>query len=178
MSFKYSLFTVLCFIVLICFGVYFLFFYNSYRKKDINEVAQILGLSEVSILSSDYSFDPFTIQDYDLMEVYQLSYNSVHDFMLHSSFKLHDKFCASNSITSLAKKDWHKSPIDSIKWQETLSMVLGLRENEKRNKWLAEMRGILFSDYGYYALYFTDKEIAFYVLDTMSGKLYISYLNP
>ena len=57
-------------------------------------------------------------------------------------------------------------------------MVLGLRENEKRNKWLAEMRGILFSDYGYYALYFTDKEIAFYVLDTMSGKLYISYLNP
>ena len=84
--------------------VYFLFFYNSYRKKDVNEVAQILGLSEVSILSSDYSFDPFTIQDYDLMEVYQLSYNSVHDFMLHSSFKLHDKFCASNSITSLAKK--------------------------------------------------------------------------
>ena len=76
MSFKYSLFTVLFFIVLICFLVYFLFFYNSYRKKDVNEVAQILGLSEVSILSSDYSFDPFTIQDYDLMEVYQLSYNA------------------------------------------------------------------------------------------------------
>ena len=158
--------------------VYFLFFYNSYQKKDVNEVAQILGLSEVSILSSDYSFDSFTIQDYDLMEVYQLSYNSVHDFMLHSSFKLHDKFCVSDSITSSAKEDWHKSPIDSIKWQEALSIALGLRENEKRNKWLTEMRRILFSDSGYYALYFTDEGIAFYVLDTMSGKLYIAYLNP
>ena len=178
MSFKYSLFTVLFFIVLICFLVYFLFFYNNYRKKDINEIAQILGLSEVSILSSDYSFDPFTIRDYDLMEVYQLSYNSVHDFVLHSSFKLHDKFCDSSSIISLAKEDWHKSPIDSIKWQEALNMALGLRESEKRNKWLTEMRRILFSDLGYYALCFTGEEVAFYVLDTMSGKLYIVYLNP
>ena len=72
---------------LVCLLIYILFFYDTQQRKGNYEVARILGLSKVTVLSSDYSYDPFVIRDYDIIEVYQLSCNSIHDFVSCSSLK-------------------------------------------------------------------------------------------
>ena len=160
---------------LVCLLIYILFFYDTQHRKGNYEVARILGLSKVTVLSSDYSYDPFVIRDYDIIEVYQLSCNSIHDFVSCSSFELYDEYYKDVFIL---KSNWHKTPINFEKCSEMLDMAFGQRQNEKRNKWIAEMYQILVSDYGYYAFYYSESEVALYVLNTNNGKLYIMYLNP
>lgn len=168
---------VLITIIVLCLLIYFLFFFNAYQKKGEMELAQILGLSEVSVLSSDHSFDPFVIQDCDLMEVFQLSGQSVCDFVTHSTFKLYDEVYENDSTRSWVKANWCRTPIDSVKYEEALDFAFSYRQNEKRNEWLKEMWKILASDTGYYAFYYRELEISFYVLNLNDGKLYIIYLE-
>lgn len=63
-------------------------FFSYHSKTDI-EIAQILGVNKVEIESFDYS-ESWNIQDYDVVEKYELSNSTVQRFLTSSSFVLFD----------------------------------------------------------------------------------------
>ena len=170
-NYKY-LFILIIFIVMI----YYLFSY--YKGKDNNEITHILGISEAFILSTDFYCDNFTIQDYDAIEIYQLSENTVYEFVKHSSFELNDKPYENDSTRIWIKQNWRETPIDSIKLKAEYELAFAHRiDNKKRNKWSSEICHILASNHAYYAFYSSDNQIAFYTLDVNGCKLYIVYVS-
>lgn len=170
MNYKYLL------ILIILFGAIFycLFFY--YEKREDDDIARILGIPEVSILSVDYSRENFTIQDYDVVEVYELSQNTIENFVTHSSFELYEQSYEHDSVHTWVKRNWTKTPIDSIKWTIEYEFAFAIRfDNKKRNELSSEICDVLASNHAYYAYYSLDGRIALYVLDVNNCKLYIVY---
>ena len=152
--------------------IYYACFY--YHGKSEEEIAQILGITEASILSVDYSYDPFTLHDYDVIEVYHLSRSTIHSFIFTSSFKLYDKPYDSVWL----KENWHICPMDTIEWRNECEIAFSIRfDSNKRNQWSSEMFQLLNSNYAYFALYSATGAVAFYILDPIKQQLYIAYVN-
>lgn len=161
--------------ILLGIGWHLLFSYQS--KSDI-EIANILGISEAEIESFDYS-DSWNLQDYDVVEKYKLSDNTIHRFLSSSSFVLYDKEYELDSLV-WEKTNWSKTPIDSMIYELPYEMVFNVtRDNPQRNKWILEARESLNSLGGYYSFYYKRKgnAIEFLVLDIRKRILYIIALK-
>lgn len=157
-------------IIIGIFVCYFCFIY--YETRNRKEIAQILGIKEVVIVSSDYTFYPYiSLRDGDTMEVYQLSSSTIGDFLSYSC-GLNDAFYESQKWT---KENWHKTPIDSIKWKQELATAFAPRigANKKFNLLVQENIKLLCSPNAYYAFYSKSNDIVFFVLDVINKKLYI-----
>lgn len=165
---------VILLLILISSGlIYYTCFY--YHGKSDEEIAQILGITEASTISADYSYDPFTLRDYDVMEVYHLSNSTIHFFITNSSFELCDK---PYENPEWLKENWHICPIDTIKWKDKCEIAFSIRfDSKKRNQWSSEILKLLNSDYAYFASYSTNGAVAFYILDPIKQQLYITYVN-
>ncbi len=165
--------TILLSTIIISGLIYYTFFY--YNEKNNKEIALILGIEEASIISVDYSYDPIALCDYDIMEVYYLSSSTISRFVTNSSFKLYDE---PYENPEWLKENWHTSPIDKIAWKEICDSAFAIRANsKKRTLWSSEIVKLLSSDNAYFAFYSTDGAIAFYVLDLINRKLYITYID-
>ena len=134
----------------------------------------MLGIEEALIVSTDYTFYPFiSLRDGDTMEVYHLSNSTIKNFMSNSSFELYDDFYESHSWM---KENWHKCPIDLAKSSQECVTAFAPRAgaNKKFASWAEENIKLLSSTHAYYAFYYKNDDIVFFVLDVIYGKLYIT----
>lgn len=154
--------------------IYFTFFHYN-EKKNNKEIALILGTEEASVISVDYSYDPFTLCDYDIMEVYYLSSSTINLFVTNSSFNLYDE---PYEHSAWLKVNWHACPINEFTWKEQCDLAFSIRaDSKKRTLWSSEILKLLSSNNAYFAFYSKDGAISFYVLDLINQKLYITSVN-
>lgn len=147
----------------------------TYKGKNNEEVAAVLGISEAFVLSSDFDSESFYVQDYDELEVYELSQSTIDGFLNHSSFNLYEDYFE-NESNHLWEKNWEQVPKDNSTWIDDYNLVLASRFGRtKRNIISSEIRSSLFSGNIYYASYSMDGRIAFYILNVVNRKLYIIY---
>lgn len=76
----------------------------TYKGKNNEEVAAVLGISEAFVLSSDFDSESFYVQDYDELEVYELSQSTIDGFLNHSSFNLYEDYFENESNHLWEKK--------------------------------------------------------------------------
>lgn len=72
-------------------------YFFSYASKTDVEIAQILGVTKAEIESFDYS-ESWNLQDYDIVEKYKLSNNTIQHFLMNSSFILYDNEYETDSL--------------------------------------------------------------------------------
>lgn len=152
----------------------YLFLFN-YTSKTDEEIALILGLKEVEVLSFDYEED-WDHKDYDIIEIYKLSDSTILKFIKESSGILRESSYENRSWTKL---DWNKTPINQHKWNELYDMAIGMvRLDEKHNEWILKAKESI-NNYGnYFSLYHDEgNPIALYVLDVSDNYLYCIYLK-
>ena len=157
----------------VCIAIfYYCFVY--YEVKNEDDIAILLGNKEAVIISTDYTFYPFiSLRDGDTIEMYRLSDSTIKNFVQQSSFELYDDFYENNFWL---KENWHRTPIDSIKWKHEYIAAFAPRigANKKFNLWSKENQRLLLSSDAYYAFYYKDDDIIFYVLDIINKVLYIT----
>lgn len=149
--------------------------HSCYQMKDDKDLAQILGISEVHICSTKHSSEVTIPHDADDIELYNLCNSTIDLFLNHSTFVLNEDFFERRSYYK--KINWTKSPINSIAYKDVIDLALSKRSDPLRNKWVKDISNILSSHESYYSFYYTEGDVAFYVLDLLSNNLYILYLR-
>lgn len=172
MRYKKTIYTILAFSLL---GMVWHYFFSYHSKTDI-EIAQILGVNKVEIESFDYS-ESWNIQDYDVVEKYELSNSTVQRFLTSSSFVIFDDEYEVDSLL-WGKKNWTKK-VDSTKFETYYKMAFLKREDFQRSKWILEANKSLGTQDGYHSFYYkkSGNAVAFFVFDVKNRTLYIIYLK-
>lgn len=166
--------TIIIILLILVSIISYLFLFR-YPSKTDKEIALILGLKEVEVLSFDYEED-WNHKDYDIIEIYKLSDSTILKFIKESSKILHETSYEKRSWTKL---DWNKTPIDLHEWYELYDMTLEVgRLDEKHNEWILKAKKSI-NNYGnYFSLYHDEgNPIALYVLDVVDNYLYCIYIK-
>ena len=153
----------------------FIGLHSCYMMKDKKDLAQILGIPEVQICSTKHSSEISIPHDADDLEIYNLCSSTIDLFLNNSTFILNENFFECRSYYK--KVNWTKSPIDSIAYKDVINLALAERSEPLRNKWIKDISNILLSHDAYYSFYYTEGDVAFYVLDVFSKNLYILYMK-
>lgn len=161
---------LLLFSIIILIGIWY---FVPKPMKNESEIAKLLGISSVSLCSTNYYMEDFTIKDCDLIEIYDLTENTIASFVSQSTFILYDEYYESR--LNFKKINWRKSPIDSIAFKEVIDFALMDRRNYLQNSTIERIHNILNSKGAYYSFYYKIGNVAFYVLDIKSCRLYIIY---
>lgn len=147
-----------------------------YQPRAIEDVAEILGIDSVEIISVDF-LESWNIQDYDVVEVYQLSDVTINTFLMNSSPILYDKYYESQLWE---KSNWRKTPIALPQWDEIYNAFINVvRENNKHNELIQDILKILKEPGSFYSFYLKKNRAAvtFFVLDIKNRCLYCLYVK-
>jgi hypothetical protein len=157
-------------------GIIWNIFFSYASKTDV-EIAQILGVTKAEIESFDYS-ESWNLQDYDIVEKYKLSNNTIQRFLMNSSFILYDSEYETDSLL-WGKSNWTQNLVDSTQFSTFYEIAFGKREDSLRNKWISEACESLKSQNGFCSFYYKKlgNAVAFYVLDIKKKTLYVIYLK-
>lgn len=149
----------------------------SYHPKNNIEIAQILGITKAEIRSFDYS-ESWNLQDYDVIEKYELSDNTLQCFLASSSLILFDDEYEADSLL-WGKKNWTRNIDDSPEFKTYYEMAFLRREDPQRNKWLLEANESLSTQNGYHSFYYKKSEnaVVFFIFNIKNKALYIIYLK-
>ncbi len=166
--------TIIIILLILVSIISYLFLFR-YPSKTDKEIALILGLKEVEVLSFDYEED-WNHKDYDIVEIYKLSDSTILKFIKESSKILQEPSYENRSWTKL---DWNKTPINLHEWNELYDMTIELkRVDKKHDEWIHKVKKAI-NNYGnYYSLYHDEgNPIALYVVDVVDNYLYCIYVK-
>lgn len=167
-------FYVIVFILIL--GGWIVYDLFKYQPRAIEDVAEILGVDSVEIISIDY-LGSWNIQDYDVVEVYQLSDVTINTFLMNSSFILYNKYYESQLWE---KSNWCKTPIALPQWNEVYGAFIDVvREDNKHNELIQEILEILKEPENFYSFYLKKNRAAvtLFVLNIKNRCLYCLYVK-